>query len=65
MVILIIFTTMLIVGWVNLQRASAFALRTNQARATSRDAIEPCLSRECASSTAHRTSRRHGVSDAH
>ena len=39
MVILGIITTMLIMGWVNLQRASAFAVQTNNARATARDAL--------------------------
>ena len=39
MIILIIITTMIIVGWANLQRASANALRTNQARASMRDAM--------------------------
>jgi len=39
MIILIILTTMIIVGWANLQRASANALRTNHARASLRDAM--------------------------
>lgn len=39
MVILSIVTTMLIMGWVNMQRASATAVRTNNARATARDAM--------------------------
>ncbi len=39
MVILAVISTMLIMGWVNLQRASATALRTNHARATLRDAM--------------------------
>jgi prepilin-type N-terminal cleavage/methylation domain-containing protein len=39
MIILGVISTMLIVGWVNLQRASATALRTNNARATVRDAM--------------------------
>jgi prepilin-type N-terminal cleavage/methylation domain-containing protein len=38
-IILAILSTMLIMGWVNLQRASATALRTNQARASLRDAM--------------------------
>ena len=38
MIILIILTTMIIIGWANLQRASANSLRTNQARASLRDA---------------------------
>ena len=39
MIILVVITTMIIVGWANLQRASANALRTNQARASLRDAM--------------------------
>jgi prepilin-type N-terminal cleavage/methylation domain-containing protein len=39
MIILGIITTMIIIGWVNLQRASASALRTNHARAALRDAM--------------------------
>jgi type II secretory pathway pseudopilin PulG len=39
MVILFILSTMIIVGWVNLQHASANAMRTNQARAFLRDAM--------------------------
>jgi prepilin-type N-terminal cleavage/methylation domain-containing protein len=39
MIILVILSTMIIVGWANLQRASANALRTNQARASLRDAM--------------------------
>ena len=39
MIILGIITTMLIVGWINLQRASAFAVQTNDARATARDSL--------------------------
>jgi prepilin-type N-terminal cleavage/methylation domain-containing protein len=39
MVILVIISTMIIIGWANLQRASANALRTNQARASLRDAM--------------------------
>jgi type II secretory pathway pseudopilin PulG len=39
MIILVIITTMIIVGWANLQRASANALRTNHARASLRDAM--------------------------
>jgi prepilin-type N-terminal cleavage/methylation domain-containing protein len=38
-IILAIISTMLIMGWVNLQRASATALSTNQARASLRDAM--------------------------
>lgn len=38
-VILGIVSTMLIVGWINLQRASASAVRTNNARGTVRDAM--------------------------
>ena len=38
-IILAIISTMLIMGWVNLQRASATVLRTNQARASLRDAM--------------------------
>lgn len=38
-IILAIISTMLIAGWVNLQRASATSLRTNQARASLRDAM--------------------------
>ena len=39
MIILSIVTTMLVMGWVNLQRGSAFALSSNNARASARDAI--------------------------
>jgi type II secretory pathway pseudopilin PulG len=39
MIILGVVTTMLIAGWINLQRASASAVRTNNARATARDAM--------------------------
>jgi prepilin-type N-terminal cleavage/methylation domain-containing protein len=39
MIVLSIVSTMLIAGWINLQRASAFAVRTNTARATARDAM--------------------------
>lgn len=39
MIILGIVSTMLIGGWASLQRASAFALRTDTARATARDAM--------------------------
>jgi type II secretory pathway pseudopilin PulG len=38
MIILSIISTMLIVGWVNLQRAAAFSVSTNNARGTARDA---------------------------
>jgi prepilin-type N-terminal cleavage/methylation domain-containing protein len=40
MIILGIVSTMLIAGWVNLQRASAFAVQSNNARASARDAID-------------------------
>jgi type II secretory pathway pseudopilin PulG len=39
MIILGIVSTMLVMGWMNLQRASAFAVQTNSARATARDAL--------------------------
>lgn len=39
MIVLSIVTTMLIAGWINLQRASAFAVSANNARATARDAM--------------------------
>jgi len=39
LIILSIISTMLVVGWINLQRASATAVRTNNARATARDAM--------------------------
>ena len=39
MIILSIITTMLIAGWINLQRASAVAVSTNNARAYARDAM--------------------------
>lgn len=39
MIILGIVTTMLIAGWINLQRASATVVRTSNARATARDAM--------------------------
>jgi type II secretory pathway pseudopilin PulG len=39
MIILVIISTMIIIGWANLQRASANALRTNLARASLRDAM--------------------------
>jgi prepilin-type N-terminal cleavage/methylation domain-containing protein len=39
MIVLSIVSTMLIAGWINLQRASAFAVNTNNARATARDAM--------------------------
>ena len=39
MIILSVLTTMLIMGWMNLQGASANALKTNHARATARDAL--------------------------
>jgi prepilin-type N-terminal cleavage/methylation domain-containing protein len=40
MVILSVVTTMLIGGWISLQRASAFAVQTNNSRATARDALD-------------------------
>jgi prepilin-type N-terminal cleavage/methylation domain-containing protein len=39
MIVLAIVSTMLVTGWINLQRASATALLTNDARATGRDAM--------------------------
>ena len=39
MVILSVVTTMLIVGWISMQRAFAFTSADNQARATARDAL--------------------------
>jgi prepilin-type N-terminal cleavage/methylation domain-containing protein len=39
MIVLSIVSTMLIAGWINMQRASAFAVNTNNARATARDAM--------------------------
>ena len=39
MIIFSIITTMLVAGWINLQRASATVTRTNNARATGRDAM--------------------------
>lgn len=39
MIILGVISTMLIIGWVNLQRASATVLRTSNARSTARDAM--------------------------
>lgn len=39
MVVLAIVTTMLIQGWMNLQRATATVVRTNNARASGRDAM--------------------------
>ena len=39
MVIMGIVSTMLIMGWVNLQRASAYTVQANNARATARDAL--------------------------
>jgi type II secretory pathway pseudopilin PulG len=39
MAILGVITTLLIAGWINLQRASAFAVQMNDARATARDAL--------------------------
>lgn len=40
MIIMTIVSTMLIVGWVSLQRAYAFTSATNSARATARDALD-------------------------
>jgi prepilin-type N-terminal cleavage/methylation domain-containing protein len=40
MLILGIVTTMLITGWISLQRASAFAVQSNDARASARDALD-------------------------
>ena len=40
MIIMSIVSTMLIVGWVNLQRAYSFTSVTNSARATARDALD-------------------------
>jgi prepilin-type N-terminal cleavage/methylation domain-containing protein len=39
MVIMGIVSAMLVAGWVSLQRASAFSIQTNNARATARDAL--------------------------
>jgi prepilin-type N-terminal cleavage/methylation domain-containing protein len=39
MIVLGIVTTMLIVGWVNLQRVSAYTVSSNNGRATARDAM--------------------------
>jgi prepilin-type N-terminal cleavage/methylation domain-containing protein len=39
MIVLAIISTMLVTGWINLQRASTTALSTNDARATGRDAM--------------------------
>jgi prepilin-type N-terminal cleavage/methylation domain-containing protein len=39
MAIMGIVTTMLVAGWISLQRASAFTIQTNNARATARDAL--------------------------
>ena len=39
MIILSIITTMLVMGWVNLQRGYAFTVSSNNSRATARDAI--------------------------
>ncbi|HQH22528.1 MAG TPA: type II secretion system protein, partial [Thermoleophilia bacterium] len=39
LIILGIISTMLVMGWANLQRASATAMRTNHARASLRDAM--------------------------
>ena len=47
MIILSIVSTMLIAGWIGLQRASAFAVSTNNARATARDAVSRISSELC------------------
>jgi prepilin-type N-terminal cleavage/methylation domain-containing protein len=39
MIILSIVTTMLVMGWVNMQRATAFTVQNNDARADARDAL--------------------------
>jgi type II secretory pathway component PulJ len=39
MIILSIVTTMLVMGWVNMQRATAFTVQNNNARADARDAL--------------------------
>jgi type II secretory pathway pseudopilin PulG len=39
MIILSIVTTMLVMGWVNMQRATAFTIQDNDARADARDAL--------------------------
>ena len=39
MVIMGIITTMLVMGWVNMQRATAFTVQNNNARADARDAL--------------------------
>jgi prepilin-type N-terminal cleavage/methylation domain-containing protein len=44
MAILGVLSTMLIMGWVNLQRASAFSVQENHARATARDALSRAAS---------------------
>jgi type II secretory pathway pseudopilin PulG len=40
MIIMTLVSTMLIMGWLSLQRSFAFAQRTNTARATARDALD-------------------------
>lgn len=45
MVIAGILSAMLVAGWMNLQRASAFTVTTNNARATARDAVS-CVTSE-------------------
>jgi prepilin-type N-terminal cleavage/methylation domain-containing protein len=39
MIILSIITTFLVIGWINMQRGAAFAITSNNSRATARDAI--------------------------
>ena len=39
MIILSVVTTMLVMGWVNMQRATAFTVQNNDARADARDAL--------------------------
>jgi len=40
MIIMVVLSTMLVGGWISLQRSFAFASATNKARATARDAID-------------------------
>ncbi len=57
MIILVIITTMIIIGWANLQRASANALRTNQRARLAARRHEPRLRGDAcraATRTAHR-----------
>jgi hypothetical protein len=39
MIILSVITTLLIMGWINMQRGAAFAITSNNSRSTARDAI--------------------------